>query len=122
MAPLKIDLDVAAAASKFNLDPALIQAVVNAEGNILKAVQCSVPTVKTREEALKVLCRSAVGALVRFVKDEAAVVVVAGGTHKLDEAFINHWAKRWAPQGAKNDPTNLNKHWPKNVLKFWRQK
>lgn len=24
-------------------------------------------------------------------------------------------ANRWAPVGAKNDPTNLNKNWPGNV-------
>lgn len=116
--PLKIELDVAVAAKKYNLDPTLIQAVVNAEGNILKAVQCSIPSVKTREEALDVLCRSAVGALCRFVKDMSGDSV-ADHT-KLDAHFIAHWAKRWAPQGAKNDPTNLNRHWPKNVLKFWR--
>lgn len=116
--PPKIDLDVAAAAAKFNLDPALIQAVVIAEGNILKAVQCSVPSVKTREEALKVVCRSAVGALIRFVKSDLHDTEFEN--LDLDEAFVKHWAKRWAPVGAENDPTALNKNWPKNVLKAWR--
>ena len=32
------------------LDPALLQAVVNAEGDIVRAVQCSLPSVTTREE------------------------------------------------------------------------
>lgn len=32
--------------------------------------------------------------------------------------FIDYLASRYAPIGAENDPTNLNRHWKKNVLFF----
>ncbi len=104
-----IDPDVAAAAKHSGLDPLLVQAVVRAEGNILKAVQCSIPSVTTRAEALDVLCRSCVHALSDFVK--------LSQTEQSN--FVSFWAHRWAPEGVSNDPTNLNQNWPVNVLKFW---
>lgn len=102
-----IDPDVAVYAKHWGLDPALIQAVVQAEGNIVKAVQCSVPTVETRAEALDVLCRSCAHALCDFAKRD----------HAAD--FVQFWAQRWAPVGAGNDPTALNANWPVNVLALW---
>lgn len=102
-----IDQDVQIMASQWGLDPALIQAVVNAEGNIVKAVQCSIPSVTTRDAALRVLCRSAAHALSDFVK----------ANHHDD--FVKFWQKRWAPDGAANDPKNLNANWVGNVTKLW---
>lgn len=104
---MTIDPDVADAAKHFGIDPALIQAVVNAEGNIVKAVQCSLPTITTRHDALDVTCRSAAHALSDFVKAHYAA------------AFVLFWAARWAPTSAANDPTHLNQNWPVNVRKFW---
>lgn len=40
--------------------------------------------------------------------------IASGGTM----GFVEHFGKRWAPQGVANDPTNLNKHWVKNVTKY----
>ena len=57
---LTIERDVRGIARRFGLDPALLQAVVNAEGDIVRAVRCSLPSVTTREEALCVTARSAV--------------------------------------------------------------
>ena len=104
---MTIDPDVRAVAKDFGLDAALLQAVVKAEGNIVKAVQCSIPSVQTRDQALRITARSAVHALSDYVKQTQR------------SAFVTYWAARWAPQGASNDPTNLNKNWPKNVLAFW---
>lgn len=104
---LVIDDDVATAAKHFGIDPALIQAVVNAEGNILRAVQCSIPSVTTRAQAIDVTCRSAVHAMSDFVKWGFA------------DPFVLFWAARWAPQGVANDPHHLNANWPKNVLSLW---
>lgn len=104
---MTIDPDVRRVAKHFGVDPALIQAVVKAEGNIVKAVRCSIPSVKTREEALEITCRSAVHAMSDWVKLNAA------------PDFVNFWAARWAPQGVENDPTNLNRFWPGNVLRIW---
>lgn len=102
-----IDSDVARIAKHFGVDAGLIQAVVQAEGDILRAVQMSIPTVKTREQAIEITCRSAVHALSDYVKAASA------------GSFVYFWAQRWAPQGAENDPTKLNANWPVNVLKLW---
>lgn len=107
---MTIDSDVARIAKKFGVDPALIQAVVKAEGNILKAVQCSIPSITTREEAIEVTCRSAAHALSAYVSANDA------------EGFVAFWGAKWAPVGAKNDPNNLNRNWPLNVLRLWKAK
>ncbi len=107
---MKIDKDVQAIARHFGVDAELIQAVIQAEGGgeaIVRAVQCSLPNVKDRREAIEITCRSAAHALSDFVKANERT------------AFVYFWAQRWAPQGAANDPTNLNKNWPKNVLFYW---
>lgn len=109
--PLKIDPDVKEVARFWGLDPELMQAVVNAEGPgnaIVKAVQCSIPSVKTRSEALRVLARSCVNRMDDFIVKQ-----------KLGKEFVEFWAERWAPRGVSNDPTDLNKNWPVNVNKFW---
>lgn len=87
----------------------LLQAVVLAEGNILKAVQCSEPSVQTEREALMILARSACHALADYV-----VLTDPAG-------FVHFWAHRWAPVGAANDPRALNANWPHNVLAIWDQ-
>jgi hypothetical protein len=106
---MRIDADVAAISKRFGVDPALIQAVVNAEGNIVKAVQCSFPTITTRDQALDILCRSACHALSAYVSSNDA------------EGFVAFWGAKWAPIGAKNDPTDLNRNWPLNVLRLWKR-
>ena len=109
---MSIDPDVARIAKRFGADPLLVQAVVNAEGGgdrILTAVQCSIPSVTTREEAIEVTARSANHALRDFV--------VQSG---LREAFVAFWAAKWAPRGVANDPHDLNANWPRNVLSYWR--
>jgi hypothetical protein len=109
---MTLDPDVAKVAKHFGIDPALIQAVVIAEGGgiaIVKAVQCTYPKVTTKQEALEITCRSAVHAMSDYVK-----------SHPLDrDEFVQFWAARWAPQGVTNDPTNLNKNWPVNVSRAW---
>jgi hypothetical protein len=102
-----LDPDVRTIAAQFGVDATLIQAVVNAEGNIVKAVQCSIPAIRTREQALQVLCRSAVHAMSDYVKAHCAA------------GFVDAWAHRWAPTGADNDPTNLNANWSGNVKQLW---
>jgi hypothetical protein len=111
MTPIAIDADVLAVAQDFGLDPSLLQAVVNAEGNIVRAVQCSIPTVTTRAVALRITARSCVHAMVDWIK--------SGGEERRD-GFIAFWAARWAPAGAGNDPNNLNANWASNVQQLWR--
>jgi hypothetical protein len=103
-----IDADVRTIAAEFNLDPALVQAVVRAEGDIVRAVQCSFPSVTTREDALRVLCRSAVHAMRDYIANQ-----------RLQQGFVEFWGARWAPQGAANDPRHLNANWAHNVYALW---
>ena len=107
MAKWVIDPDVRRIATRFGVDPELIQAVVRAEGDILKAVRCSIPTVRDREHAIEITCRSAAHAMSDYIKANHG------------RAFVEFWGKRWAPIGAANDPTSLNKNWPVNVSKLW---
>jgi hypothetical protein len=115
--------DVQRIAKRFGVDPRLIQAVVNAEGNIVRAVQISVPSVTTRDEAIEITCRSCVHAMSDFIQgklvdasaDEDSLLRDMRGT------FIRAWASRWAPVGATNDPTSLNANWPRNVLRLWQE-
>lgn len=107
MAVHPIDPDVRRIAKRFGVDAALIQAVEKAEGDILKAVRCSVPSTRDREEALEITCRSAAHAMSDFLKQSNP------------SGFVSFWAARWAPVGVKNDPTSLNANWPKNVSKLW---
>lgn len=105
-----MDNELHAIARHFGLDETLLTAVERAEGNIVRAVQCSIPSVGTRGEALEITARSAVHALSDFIK--------AGGPERRAE-FVAFWGQRWAPRGAANDPRNLNDHWVGNVKKLW---
>jgi hypothetical protein len=88
----------------------LLEAVVTAEGNIIKAVQCSIPTVTTEDEALQVLARSATHAMADWIE----LLPI-----EQRQAFVAFWGARWAPVGVKNDPTGLNANWVENVEKGW---
>jgi hypothetical protein len=103
---MKIDADVALIAARWGLSPALLQAIVIAEGDIVKAVRCSVP-VTTRAQALEVLARSTTHRMQEYV-----------AAHD-PRGFVEYFASQWAPVGAANDPTNLNANWPRNVLRLW---
>lgn len=111
MATWPIDEDVRRIARRFAgaspSFPKLVQAVVKAEGNILKAVQCSEKGTKTVDEALDITCRSAVHAMSDYLMANDP------------EGFVKYWADKWAPKGVANDPTDLNKNWPANVTKLW---
>jgi hypothetical protein len=58
------------------VDARLIQAVVH----IITAVQCSIPAVQTREEALRVVCRSAVHAMSDFIGHGSELCGLLGGS------------------------------------------
>ena len=86
----------------------LIQAMIKAEGGekaFIRAVQISIPSVKTFEQAKEV----AINTLTHLTWEYA----VKDGY----EGFVGYLGSIWAPIGAENDPTNLNKNWIPNVLK-----
>ena len=101
---MTIQADVAAVAKHFGEDPVLLQAIVEAEGNILRAVQCSVPSCQTREQALEITCRT-------LNHQRRSYVANA----KLTSDFLAYFAKVWAPRGVANDPHDLNANWLDNV-------
>lgn len=105
-----IDPDVRTVAKRFGLPPAFLQAIVRAEGDILKAVQCSLPHVRDREEALEITARSAVHRLCDFTIQ-----------HQYWNDYIAYFGSIWAPKGAENDPTGLNRNWAGNVQRIFRQ-
>lgn len=105
---MTIDPEIRGVAAHFGVDPKLLAAVVQAEGNILRAVQCSVPSCQTREKALEITCRSMVHAMRDYITEQ-----------QQNADFVEFWAKRWAPIKAANDPTNLNQNWAKNVRQLW---
>ena len=107
---MTIEADVNRIAHAFGVDAALLQAVVNAEGDIVRAVRSSIPSVSTRAEALQITARSAAHAMSDWIK--------SGGEDRRHD-FIAYWSVRWAPIGAANDPKNLNANWAGNVEKLW---
>jgi hypothetical protein len=109
MTPLVIDLDVREWAKQWGLDPALLQALVVSEGDIVKAVQKSVPSVHVRGEALMVACRSLTHRLWEYAK----------GMAQPGEDFPAYFCRYWAPVGVENDPTNLNRNLPINLRRLW---
>lgn len=103
-------------ARKWGTDPEWIAAVQKAEGGydaIISAVACTYPELKALpkdvayEHAIDIVARSMAHAQADFIKANDYLA-----------AFIDFWAQRWAPVGAKNDPNNLNNNWPLNVKKF----
>jgi|SRR5579862_6017262 len=104
-----IDPDVRGVASFFGIDPALLQAVVLAEGDIVRAVQRSYPMVQTRDAALKITARSAAHAMSDWIRSDG----------DRQQAFLAFWSMRWAPIGAANDSKNLNANWASNVVRLW---
>jgi hypothetical protein len=102
-----IDPDVRGVAKDFGLDADLLQAIVTAEGNIVRAVQCSVPSVTTRDQALRITARSVVHRMCDFTKAHDGA------------GFVKYMQSFWAPTGAENDPQNLNANWAPNVTKLW---
>lgn len=104
---MTIEADVQGMAARFGVDARLLQAIMQAEGDIIKAVQCSIPSVVTRDKALEVTARSIVHRMTEYVR-----------AHDPD-AYVDYLASKWAPINATNDPQGKNKNWPHNVRVGW---
>lgn len=114
MMPRTIDSLVHHRAKHWGLPPALLQAVVDAEGGLpalVKAVQCSIPDIVDIGPALDITCRSLVHRLADFLLDE----------RDLRVEFLNYFGTKWAPVGVANDPQNLNANWARNANAIYRQ-
>jgi hypothetical protein len=94
---------------KWGMDPALILAMVDAEGGreaFIRAVQCSVP-VTNYAQAIEVACRSATHRMWEYLRANNP------------QGFVEYFGSKWAPRGVANDPHDLNQFWAKNVLAKW---
>lgn len=115
--PRSITFAVREYARTWGLPAALLQAVMDAEGGpdaLIKAVQCSLLNVTSLNKALEVTCRTVTHALSDYVLQPATP-----GKGPVD--FIAFLASRWAPQGAANDPTDLNANWAHNVTAIYQE-
>ncbi len=81
--------------------------MVKAEGGeaaFVRAVRISIPSCKDYLEA-------------RLIAANTIAHLAFDLAYTPDSiAFIRTLGSRWAPVGAANDPTNLNKNWVTNVL------
>ena len=92
----------------------LIDAMVKAEGGehaFLVAVRCSLPRTKDYKEARLIAANTIAHHLWDWM-------IQSHGPDMGDHlpAFVIYLGSKWAPIGADNDPTNLNRNWVPNVL------
>ena len=106
---MTLENDVRAVAHEFGIDPHLLQAVVNAEGDIVEAVHKTIPSVTTRTQALRIATRSAVHAMCDWIKY---------GGYGRREAYILYWGRRWRPLDEQ-DSDRINENWAGNVYPVW---
>lgn len=100
---------VAQTCAHWGQDPALIQAMVRAEGGpeaFVRAVQCS-KAISNFPQAVDVACRSATHRMWEYVKAN------------VSEPYVLYLGSKWAPIGAANDPHGLNANWVHNVYDAW---
>jgi hypothetical protein len=51
----------------------------------------------------------------QMARQRAAGINPLDDSKRLTYEFWDTWSKRWAPQGAANDPTGLNRNWLANA-------
>lgn len=139
-------MDTIQSVTLFYLDPVsqLLRAIVKAEGGqaaYLRAIRCSMPSCKSYSQAL------AIGAKTLRSRIMAYCGFCDGGSGQLRPLYVlechkaaDPWTKepnprrlafsydfirfvgaKWAPVGASNDPTDLNRHWVANVEAIYRK-
>lgn len=123
---MTIDSQVFMIASAFDFDPAFLQAMVVAEGGpeaFIRAAKCSIPETTTYQQALRVGARSFVHAMSDFIRQCRPPAFDWDGVRTKDfvEGLGACIAAKWAPYPVNNDPKGLNKNWPGNFVKAYRQ-
>ena len=93
----------------------LADAIYQAEGGAKTKHPYGVLSVKckTTLECRQITINSIKRGISRYNRDRAS--------NRTLEGFISHFARRWCPIGAKNDPKGLNQNWVKNVLFFYKK-
>ena len=110
----------------------LLLAMVQAEGGhdaFIKALQCSMPDVKTFDVALARACKTVRGLAASMpsimIYHKAGVdpwtKEASPRCFSITPRFLRELADKWAPQGAANDPHALNANWYGNVERVYLQ-
>jgi hypothetical protein len=109
---------IGAAAARAAIDPQFLQALRRAEngGPGREFGVLSVPA-PTYEDQARVAAESVRRSLERFEATGRQAVDPATG--RYTEAFIRFFSHRYAPVGAANDPTNLNQHHARNLIRLY---
>lgn len=102
------------AGRRYRLDPRLLVAIAGAETSF-----------GTTGNAAKINNPFGWGPHIPFASWDEGINTVARGLRKgyLSQGLntIQQIGGKWAPQGASNDPTNLNSNWAKNVSRFYAE-
>jgi beta-N-acetylglucosaminidase len=107
----------AAAAKKYGIDPALLAAIaIHETGN-------GTSNAAKSKNNVGGMMRSK-GGLMEFSSLEEGIDKMASNLKRnyIDKGLttIPQIQKKYAPIGATNDPTSLNKHWVDGVTKFYK--
>jgi hypothetical protein len=71
------------------------------------------------EEQARVAANSLRNSMARFHRLGGEVIDPATGQYS--DAFLRYFSARYAPAGAENDPTGLNRHHAKNLMWHYRR-
>jgi hypothetical protein len=109
---------------RYGVDPCFVAAIRKAEnggeGREFGVLSVEAPSYARQ---LAVTCGSTRNSLVRFGAYPFEVIRTDQRNNRLvyNRQFVRHFQERWAPEGVSNDPTDLNKNWYSNVLRFYHR-
>ena len=108
------------AASRASVDPRFLGALRRAEngGPGREFGVLSVPA-PTYEDQVRLAAASIRRNVERF--EATGCVAVDPATGRYSEEFIRFFSNRYAPVGAANDPTGLNQHHARNLIRLYAQ-
>ena len=102
-------------ADEIGVDPRYLAAIRIAEnggpGREFGVLSVSAPTYEEQARVAAISIRNNIG---RYESATGSSAIDDLG--RLTQAFTEFMANRWAPVGAENDPTSLNRYWPRNVM------
>ena len=90
--------------------PSMARAVQQAEGD--PTGNMGVRSIKNPKKPKDILLNSIANNYARWQTNQPPAPWLS---QVPNEMFVDFMQRRWAPIGAKNDPTNLNKNWAPNV-------
>lgn len=117
-------VEIECVAREYGLEPELVAAVRKAEngsaGREFGILSVDAPDFPSQ---LRTCCATLRRYLYEYGRNPFVLASTDKGHDRLSYSpeFIQYAAKRYAPQGASNDPTALNSNWSRNVNTFYRK-